>query len=259
MHLKGASWLERDEGDATGVISNKQKTQTINIYLDDSGNLAENEFVCCFAGVVFLSNEDRMNFINRYRGAVNKIKASYDQDIEIKSSTVKLVHRRQLLNLIYKQLTFGVVINNQQLNKVNFKSKFSVGKYEHFAQKLAIKSLIKELISTGRIDPNHDIEVTINSDQHTTATDGIYDLRNSVFNELKHGTKNYDMGLFFHPIVFGNLNVTVNYFNSRDNYGVQASDILAGEIRKKHIDARFSFDESTELMRSKMTCLLKLP
>ena len=59
---------------------------------------------------------------------------------------------------------------------------------------------------------------------------------------------------FFHPIVFGNLNVTVNYFNSRDNYGVQASDILAGEIRKKHIDARFSFDESTELMRSKMTC-----
>ena len=77
---------------------------------------------------------------------------------------------------------------------------------------------------------NKDIKITIFIDEQLTATNGYYDLRDSIKEELEHGIANFDYGTR-HPNVFNaDVQVYIHYCNSSKNYMIQASDILANRI-----------------------------
>ena len=67
-------------------------------------------------------------------------------------------------------------------------------------------------------------------DEHTTATDGRYELRESLEQEFKIGTYNYTYSKFYEPIFINLKNINLSYCNSEKVPLVRASDIVANKV-----------------------------
>ena len=86
------------------------------------------------------------------------------------------------------------------------------------------------MITDGLISKDEEIVISIYIDEQLTATDGYYDLRDSIKEELQYGIVNFDYGIR-HPHLFeADVIVNIKYCNSSRNYMIQASDILANRI-----------------------------
>ena len=71
-------------------MNKKEEYQEIYINLDDSGKLTKKEKVSVYAGIVFLSKQEKDKFITQYRKIINEIKCSYcDQKKENVLKNVK--------------------------------------------------------------------------------------------------------------------------------------------------------------------------
>ena len=67
-------------------------------------------------------------------------------------------------------------------------------------------------------------------DEHTTATDGLYELREGLLEEFKNGTFNFKYDKFFPPLFPQMNNVDVCYCNSEKQALIRASDIVANRV-----------------------------
>ena len=105
-----------------------------------------------------------------------------------------------------------------------------------------MKSLIKE----ERINPNLPIKLIINIDEQTTKTNGYYNLREGIIEELKYGIFNYNYGFFNIPIIKSDLDVDVCYQKSEKSYLIQASDLIAGTVRRLYLN---NMDNSLEFSK----------
>ena len=88
--------------------------------------------------------------------------------------------------------------------------------------------------------------VYINIDEQTTKTNGYYNLKDSIVEELKYGTFNYNYGYVNKPIINSELEVNVCYQKSDKSYLIQASDLIAGTVRKlflNNIDNTIEFSK----------------
>ena len=67
-------------------------------------------------------------------------------------------------------------------------------------------------------------------DEHTTATDGRYELKEALEQELKIGTYNYSYSVFYKPI-FPNLKtLNMRFCNSQKVTLVRSADIIANKV-----------------------------
>lgn len=67
-------------------------------------------------------------------------------------------------------------------------------------------------------------------DEHATATDGRYELRESLEQEFKFGTFNFEWTKW-HPPIFRNIQqVTLSLVDSKTNTLVRAADIVANRV-----------------------------
>ena len=108
--------------------------------------------------------------------------------------------------------------------------KKSICRYKDYILKRCVKNKLKRLITDGHISKDEDITISIYIDEQLTATNGYYDLRDSITEELQHGIANFDYGIR-HPHVFDSkVTVNIQYCDSSTNYMIQASDILANRI-----------------------------
>lgn len=77
-------------------------------------------------------------------------------------------------------------------------------------------------------------------DEHTTATDGRYELRESLEEEFKIGTMNFEYNIFHKPI-FDNLHtLTLTFYDSKDKILIRAADIVANKVYYKAITGSVS-------------------
>lgn len=67
-------------------------------------------------------------------------------------------------------------------------------------------------------------------DEHTTATNGRYELREALEQELKIGTTNFKYAAFYPPIFKDLKNVNVKYCDSKTTLLIKAADIVANRI-----------------------------
>lgn len=227
----------------------------IFIFMDDSGKLSKNELCSVFAGICFLSKKDKDDFCRKYASVIKDIKCQYctnnkkkcngNQCVEIKSTNLKRSDNRRLLNMIKKEHTYGVLINNSKVYDHIMNDKASKGRYLDYTRKIIVKDLLQHLITNHLIDPHDDICITINCDQQSTASNGYYSLEDSIYEEIKHGISNfnYQWGSRRHPVIFGEVLLVVNFLDSKKVYGIQASDILAGEFRHIAISKSLSRDK----------------
>lgn len=139
-------------------------------------------------------------------------------------------HKRSLFNSVKIYDSVAVVVEISRVYDYILADKKSICRYKDYILKRCVKSKIKTLIANGDISKNDDIKISIYIDEQLTATNGYYDLRDSIEEELMYGIVNFDYGIK-HPHLFDSrVTVEIHYCDSSTNYMVQASDILANRI-----------------------------
>lgn len=247
--------------------NNLKNIQIIYINIDDSGKLVSNEKVSVYAGLVFTSKKEKDKFITQYRSIVQDIKCKYcNKNIticnsnkfcpELKHNMLKPKHNRQLMNYIKKYSILCCIINNDKVYSNIKENTASRGRFLDYSLKLLVKQTVKGLIKEKRINPNLPIKLVLNIDEQTTKTNGYYNLKDGIIEELKYGIFNYNYGFYNTPIVNSELEVNVCYQKSEKSYLIQASDLVAGTIRRfylNNIDNFLEFSKKTDFVNYRIT------
>lgn len=216
--------------------------QEIYIYMDDSGKMSHAEKCCSYGGVYFKNRKDRDNFKRLYIDIIKDNKCRFCRNSkescnhecpEIKSNNTSPKFRRRIVNLIKNSEyanSFATTIYNRDIPIEVLNVKHSRGRRTDYYQKRIIKDIIKKLIIEKEIDPYKHLTLIIRIDESPQATDGKYNLEESIIEEFLYGITNYDYGCTFPPILFGGLKVDLRYVDSKENALVQSSDFFVGYV-----------------------------
>lgn len=216
----------------------------IFILMDDSGKLTKKENSCIYGGLFFYSSKEYMNFINKYKSVITSLKCRYCKQekemcnkncIEIKgTSKIKPEHKRQIFNLIKKENNYGVFIKNKKVFEPIMQNKASRGRFCDYAQKRIIKEIVLYSINNNLINPNKPLKLIIKIDECKTKSNGYYNLRNSIYEELVNGVINFDYSKIHKPLLNNELIVDANNYNSKYHYGIQSADIMANYLHREY-------------------------
>ena len=206
----------------------------IFIYSDESGvfdNVHNDYFV--FAGIMFLSKEEKDVATHKYMKAektIRIIEEINDRNQEIKASSISNKSKGKLFRSLNQIEKFGVVIDEKRILQKIWLYKKSKQRYLDWAYKMALKKKFEYMIENGQLDPDSVENLYVFVDEHSTATDGKYELRESLEQEFKYGTYNLNFSHFYPPI-FSNLkSVTLHFCNSSSQPLIRAADIVANKL-----------------------------
>lgn len=210
----------------------------IHIYSDESGvfDQVHNDYFV-FGGILFLSKEERDICSRMYKKAENDIRHSrkYDFEQELKASFVSNKDKGKLYRSLNRFYKFGVIVDQKKVYQYIFKNKKTKQRFLDYAYKIAVKNCLLRLMGKGVIDKTEHTNMYFYMDEHTTATDGRYELRESLEEEFKIGTMNFEYNIFHNPI-FDNLHtLALTFYDSKDNTLIRAADIVANKIYHKAI------------------------
>lgn len=205
----------------------------IYFVIDDSGKIDQKNTYLIYGGFVFLSKSSLESFNCCYQNYVNKIKTHYKEDKEIKSNILKYKDRKKFLEEFKKYYSFALVILNEKLYEDIKKDAKAKGRFIDYGLKRCIKTVLKDLIKKDAIKRNDSLELEILIDNQTIKSNGLYDLEKSIQKELTKGMKPI-LEASYSPL-FKNIKVHVYYGDSKKSLAIQASDILAGSVRRKMI------------------------
>lgn len=203
------------------------------IYSDESGvfDKAHNDYFV-FAGVIFGSKETKENAARKYLKAERTLREhrTFEQGTELKASKVSNKDKAKLYRSLNQLQKFGVIIRQEDVLNSIFSAKKSKQRYLDYAFKIAVKKKFEHMIRMRMLNPLDVDALYFFVDEHTTATDGRYELRESLEQEFRWGTYNHNYSLYFPPI-FPNLKtVDVRYCDSKTVTLVRAADIVANRL-----------------------------
>lgn len=205
----------------------------IFVYTDESGVLDKvHEDFYIYGGLLFVNKEDRDNEHRKYINVERTLVAYREnyKNIELKASVISNKDKGKLFRSLNNCIKFGVVINQKRLLDTIFNDKKTKQRYLDYAYKIGLKRILEELISIQIINENDVRNIYVFSDEHTTATDGLYELKEGLEQEFKYGTHNFNYNKFFPPIFKQLLSVEVNYRDSKNTPLIRAADIVANRI-----------------------------
>ena len=213
----------------------------IYVYSDESGvfDKRHNKFFV-FGGLLFLSGEDKDIAARKYTKAERVVrgKGNYKREVEIKACTITAEEKGKLyrsLNGVYK---FGVVINQSKVLNNIMADKKSKQRFLDYAFKIGVKRLLETLISDNIIDPSVVENMFFHVDEHSTSTNGLYELRESLEEEFKRGVFSHNFKRFFPPIFPNMKQVSLRFCNSETVRLIRAADIVANRIYHKVIEGK---------------------
>lgn len=207
-------------------------SKDVYFFFDDSGVLHRNApcnyFI--YAGYVFTSRSDLDTAKRKYINANRKIRKATGSSGELKAANLTASQKRSLFNSIREYDSVSAAVDISRVYGYILNNKKSICRYKDYVLKLCIKRKLKDLIQSGVLSSSDDVNLHIYIDEQLTATNGYYDLRDSIMEELQHGIVSFNYGTV-HPKVFdGEVKVSIEYCESKNNYLIQASDIIANRI-----------------------------
>lgn len=205
----------------------------IHIYSDESGVFDQthnNTFV--FGGLLFLCPEESQHATRRYLQAESVIRNKYriSPESELKACNLKNEAKGKLFRSLNPFHKFGVVVRQKQVLANIFDNKKSKQRYLDYVFKIAVKRKLEKLIKEGEIDPNSVSKIRFYADEHTTATDGCYELREALEREFKIGTFNQKWSKFYPPIFPNLVSVELKFCDSKVKPLIRGADIVANKI-----------------------------
>ena len=233
--------------------------QTIYINIDDSGKISKKEHFAVYGGIIFLNKKEKDKFITQYKSIVNDIKCHYcpskstscnnNNCPELKHNNLKNKDIRRIINYIKKYILTACIINNEELYDYIINNKASKGRYNDYALRRTIKGIISTLINNHLINPDRPINLIINIDEQSTKSNGYYNLKDGLLEELKYGITNFNYAKTYKPIINSDLTITLTYQKSDKSYVVQAADLIAGTVRKHMILASSNHKAFQKIMK----------
>ena len=207
--------------------------QEVFIYLDDSGTLHKhaNGQYFIYAGYILLSKKEKDKALSTYRSAVKKCNHSNE---ELKAFGAKGKTKRYLVSALKDCESFSCVVDKNRVYSSIMDNKKSIHRYKDYCIKRATKQKLLSLINRKMINPNEPIILRFFVDNQPTSTDGIYNLRESIREELSSGIANFDYGVIHEPIFHNTVEVFTSFFFFLYHYLIQASDMLANCIFTKY-------------------------
>ena len=191
-------------------------------------NAPTNHFV--YAGYVFSDRATLDDAKRKYIHANKELKKATGRNDELKAATLKPKQKRALFNSVREYESVSAVVDISRVYDYILENKKAICRYKDYVLKICVKRKLKDMIQKGVLSPSDDVTLKIFVDEQLTATNGYYDLRDSIIEELQYGIVNFNYGVS-HPKVFtGTVQVDLEYCESKNNYMIQASDILANRI-----------------------------
>ncbi|MCM1258955.1 MAG: hypothetical protein NC307_14040 [Roseburia sp.] len=141
--------------------------------------------------MIFLGKEDKDAYNRKYLTAEKAIRyGKYSHDEELKACKISNKEKGKLYRSLNQVIRFGIVINQKNVLDRIFMSKKDKQRYLDYAYKVGLKKALQRLIKEGRINPDEIETIHIYNDEHSTATNGCYELREGLEQEFKLGTYN---------------------------------------------------------------------
>lgn len=231
------------------------KPHKLYFAIDDSGKIEDPHPCSLYAGILFLSESAREEFLGDYADLVKSMRCSYCRSAkkdcendcpELKSCNIRMADRKTLLKRIRQEFCFAAVADKARITDIDLKSRQVKRRFLDYSVKMALKSVLRKLLRDHVIDKEDEISLEIHMDRESIVSCGFYDLESSIREELTRGMlKNR---VFYHPILKGDTNVSVTYVDSKESFDVQGADILAGTIRKRLLKSE-SLEEGLKEIR----------
>lgn len=202
------------------------------IYSDESGvfDKTHNE-IFVYGGLIFFGKEDKDTFSRKYSVAEKTIRAGkYDNSTELKACVISNKEKGKLYRSLNGATRFGIIINQARVLDRIFQSKKDKQRYLDYAYKIGLKRTFQKLINEGKINTNDISNIHIYNDEHSTATNGRYELREGLEQELKLGTYNQRYDKYFPPVFVGINGVELEFCDSSKITLIRAADIVANRI-----------------------------
>lgn len=210
----------------------------IYVYSDESGvfdKLHNNVYV--FGGLIFISDENRQECSRKYKKAEDTVRknGNYGNRLEIKGCKITGKQKGSLYRSLNQYYKFGAVIDQRTVIDKTFENKKTKQRYLDYVYKIALKRAFQNLIRSDVILPTQVEHINIFVDEHSTATNGKYELREGLEHEFKIGTLNFQFNTFHEPIFGGLKSIDLSFCNSASKILIRAADIVANHIHYKAI------------------------
>ncbi|EMZ42719.1 MULTISPECIES: DUF3800 domain-containing protein [Atopobium] len=203
----------------------------IFIYGDESGVFdKQHQDFFVFGGLIFLSKEDREKSYRYFIHAENKIKSQYQYGSELKACVISNKHKAGLFRSTNNLIRYAFIIDEQMVSDGSFSHKKTKQRYLDYVYKVGLKRVLVTLMKQNKLQAKEVENIYIRFDEHTTATNGRYELCESIEAEFKRGVINNVYGTFHEPI-FPSMKgtVEVSYRDSTADALIRASDIIANQ------------------------------
>lgn len=205
----------------------------IFVYSDESGvfDKVHND-IFVFGGLIIIETNSKQEWSRRYAAAEKVIRAARNlpKDAELKAANLSNKDKGKLFRSLNNCPKFGVVIDQKSVLDRIFHSKKDKQRYLDYAFKIGVKRAFEHLIQINVIDPNNVKRLYFCIDEHSTATNGHYELKEGLEQEFRNGTYNLNYNVFYPPIFTGLQEVQLQFCNSKTTLLVRAADIVANRI-----------------------------
>lgn len=205
----------------------------IFIYSDESGvfDVKHNNYYV-FGGLIILGKKEQGKWSNAYISAENALRRrlNVSRDVEIKAATISNRDKTKLYRALNQCYKFGGIVNQKDVHTRIFESKKDKQRYLDYVYKLSIKNALKEMMERHIINVSEIDRLYFFVDEHTTATNGKYELKEALERELICGTYNYHWNHFYEPLMPGVQSLELKYCNSASTTLVRAADIVANRL-----------------------------
>lgn len=210
------------------VFARKGPLVDIFVYGDESGvfDKFHHDFFV-FGGLVFLGKERKDIAARKFISAEKMIRGQYG-DGELKACRLSNKHRSGLFRSTNGEIRYAFVVDQPKVNEGIFGNKKSKQRFLDYVYKVGLKSVFGRMIKSGILDPMSVGNIHIFFDEHATATDGRYELREAIDMEFRVGTMNFRYNTFHKPI-FPKMagGITLEFKDSKSTPLIRASDIIA--------------------------------
>ncbi len=221
----------------------------IFVYSDESGvfDKAHNDYFV-FGGIICLDKNEKEELSRKYAHVEKEIRSSLgsEKSDELKACRLSNKHKNSIYRSLNSYYKFGgVVIQKNVLSRI-FKSKKDKQRYLDYVYKLSIKNAFEYMIEKEIIAPNDVENIYFFVDEHTTATNGRYELREALEQEFKFGTYNYNYQIYFPPIFPNIKRVELEFCNSAEKKLIRAADIVANHFYYIAVSEKCNYTQEIE-------------
>ena len=219
---------------------------TIFIYSDESGTFdyIHNEYFL-FAGLIFFGNDAKEIGSRKYAHAEKCVRNN--QKGELKGSKISNAKKGKLYRSLNNFYKFCVMIDQKNINHKIFNDKRSKQRYLDYTYKLIIKKCMEMLIKEKIMNAKKVRFMFVNADEHVTATDGKYELRESLLQEFKIGIFNHNWEKYFPPIFPSLCDIVVNFCDSKTSYLIRAADIICNHCYHVALENKGDLDKEKNM------------